>query len=150
MENFRNVLKKRVSFGIGFNVLAVIFIVLTGAYGNMTSNINDNMTDMIHGFQVGIFLGLQIVMLKYICKYRKALKTEDELKKLYIEENDERTKLIEDKIGGVGFNFILGVIATATVISGFFHQLVFITLLGVLFFIVLVKGILKIYYRNKF
>ena len=150
MENFRNVLKKRIALGIAFNVLAVTFIVLTGTNSNMIPNINKNTADMIHGFQVGIFAHLQIIMLVYIFKYKRALKNEDELKELYIEENDERKKLIKDKIGGVGFNFILGVIATATVISGFFHELVFITLLGVLFFIVLVKGVLKIYYRNKF
>lgn len=116
----------------------------------MTAVGSENIGDFISGFQVGIFIGLQIAVLTYIAKYRKALKDELQLKKLYVEENDERTKLINDKIGGVGFNFTLGVIATATVISGFFHQIIFITLLVVLSFIVLEKGFLKLYYRNKF
>lgn len=150
MENFRKVLKKRLSLMVVFNALAAVFIALTAVYGNMTTASNENVADMIHGFQIGIFIGLELIMLVYITKYRKALKDEDKFKRVYIEENDERTKLIQDKIGGVGFNFALGAIATATVISGFFHQLVFLTLLGVLIFVVLVKGFLKLYYRNKF
>ena len=150
MEKFKNVLKKRLVFAGVFNGLAVIFIALTGMYAHSTILGSEHITDLIRGFQVGLFIGIQLVMLTYVGKYTKALKSEDKLKKLYIEENDERTKLIEDKIGGVGFNFVLGAIATATVMAGFFHQIVFITLLGVLIFIVLVKGFLKIYYRNKF
>lgn len=150
MKRFKNVLKKRLTLMIVFNGLAVIFISLTAAYGNMTADGNENLTDMIHGFQVGIFIGLQLMMLIFIAKYGKALKNEDALKNLYIVENDERKKLIQDKIGGVGFNFIIGAAATATVMAGFFHQLVFVTLLGVLTFMALVKGVLKLYYRNKF
>lgn len=149
MENFRKVLKKRLSLMVSFNVVAAAFIGLIGAYGNMTAISNDNIAEMIHGFQVGIFLGLQIVMLLYISKYRNALRDEEKLKRLYIEEHDERTKLIKEKIGGVGFNFTLGAIGTATIVSGFLSEVVFLTLLGVLLFTVFVKGFLKLYYRNK-
>lgn len=150
MEKFKSVLKKRISIMLVFNVVAIIFIALTGLFSHMSVGGDEDINDMIHGFQVGIFIGLQMVILIYVTKYRNALKNEDELKKLYIEENDERVKLIKDKIGGVGLNFTLGIIATATVTSGFFNQIVFITLLGVLFFSVIVKGSLKIYYRRKF
>ncbi len=150
MDKFKGVLKKRINLICGFNGLAVVFIALTFSYGNIVIGNSKNIASMIQGFQAGVFLGLQILFLLYITKYRKALKNDDLLKKLYIEENDERAKLIKDKIGGVGFNFSLGVIATATIISGFFHQMVFATLLGVLIFKVLVKGFLKVYYKRKF
>lgn len=150
MDKFKGVLKKRLSLMMAFNGLAVVFIALTGAYGNKAAGGNENLADMIHGFQVGVFLGLEIMILIYIGKYTRALKNETELKKLYFAEKDERTKLIQDKIGGAGFNFTLASIATASVIAGFLSQTVFATLLGVLIFITLVKGSLKIYYRNKF
>jgi hypothetical protein len=63
---------------------------------------------------------------------------------------DERRKLIKDKIGGTGLNISLGGIATATIISGFFNEIVFLSLMGALIFMASVKGILKVYYRNKF
>ena len=150
MEKFKDVIKKRLILMIVFNGLAIVFVVLTGAYGNMIAGGSENLVDLIRGFQAGVFVSLQIMMLIPIVKYTKALKNESNLKKLYIEENDERRKLIQDKIGGVGFNFTLGAIATFTVLAGFYHQIVFITLLGVLIFMAFVKGFLKIYYRNKF
>lgn len=150
MEKFKGNLKKKLAFMMTFNGLVVIFVVLTAIYGNITTGRSQDIADMIHGFQVGIFIGIQIAMLTYITKYKKALKIENELKKLYIEENDERKKFIQDKIGVIGFTFTLGVIATATVISGFFNQIVFATLFGVLIFIIIVIAFLKFYYDNKF
>lgn len=135
---------------IGFNFIVVAFIVLTGYLGNTTAHINENISDMIHGFQVGIFIGIQIIIVIQIKKYNTALKNKDILKKLYIEEHDERTKLIKDKIGGIGLNLCIGGIAVAAVTAGFFNQIVFITLLSVLIFTVLVKGFFKVYYRKKY
>ncbi|MBW9147800.1 hypothetical protein K2F40_02155 [Clostridium sp. CM028] len=150
MEEYRKVVKKKIGLMATFNVLAVAFITLIVNLENMTAIINEPITDFIHGFQLGIFIFLQFVMVMYITKYGKSLKNEDKLKKLYIVEHDERTTLIKNKIGGVGFNFSLGVIATAAIMAGFFNQMVFVTLLGVLIFMSLVKGFLKVYYRNKF
>ncbi|MBZ9689092.1 hypothetical protein G9F72_022600 [Clostridium estertheticum] len=150
MEQYRNILNKKLTLMTVFTVLAATFIVLTGVFVNKSASINEDISDMIHGFQVGIFIGLQVTMIIYIAKYRKALKNENELKKLYIKEHDERIRLINDKISGVGFNFCLVAITTAIITAGFFSQIIFLTLLGVLTFMCLVKGSLKIYYRNKF
>lgn len=80
MENFKNVLRKRVSLMGAFNALAIAFIGLIGVYSNKGIFGSENVTEMIHGFQAGIFIGLQIVMVKFIAKYQKALKDEDKLK----------------------------------------------------------------------
>jgi hypothetical protein len=149
MENFRIVLKRRLALMGVFNGLAIVFIVITALYGRVAEG-SENLAGMIRGFQFGIFLGLQLLILVLMGQYIRALRSEKAFKKLYIAENDERRKLIQDKIGGTGFNFILGVIATASVIAGFVNQTVFVTLLGVAIFIAVVKGCLKIYYRNKF
>ena len=150
MEKFRNVLKKRLALMIAFDGLAVILIALTGFYGKITAGGSENLADFIEGSQAGTFFVLQFMVLVSLVNYVTALKSESKLKKLYIEEKDERRKLIQDKIGGVGFNFVLGAIATATVMAGFYHQIVFATLTGVMIFMALVKGFLKVYYRNKF
>ncbi|MDF2519800.1 MAG: rane protein [Clostridia bacterium] len=150
MEKFKSTLKNRLALIITFNGLTVIFILLTAIYSNMTAAGSEALTDMIRGFQTGIFIGLQFAMLTLIVKYAKALKNDEVLKNLYIQEKDERKKLIQDKIGGVGFNFTIGTAAAATVTAGFLNQLVFVTLLGVLVFMVFVKAFLKLYYKNKF
>ena len=150
MDSFKNELRKRLTLMTVVDLLATIFIILTSIYGYASAASNADMSDMIHGFQTGIFVGVQIVLLRYIPRYRRALKNDIELKELYIEENDERTKLIKDKIGGTGFNFSLGAIATAAVMSGFFNITVFATLCIVLVFMAFVKGFLKMHYRRKF
>lgn len=152
MENYKKVIKRRIRLMAGFNCLAIIFIALTAYYGNVLADKgrSEFSQGFIPGFQTGVFIGLQLVVLFFIAKYSKAIKNEQSLKKLYIEENDERKKLIKDKIGGTGLNFIIGSAATAVVISGFLSQTVFITLLAALIFIVMVKAFLKLYYRNKF
>lgn len=149
MEKFRGILKKRLTTGIALNGLAIVTIALMALYSRKVSVPDDHMSDAIHGFQVGVVLGLQMVMLVFMAKYSKALKDDNELKKLYIEENDERTKLISYKTGRVGFCVILGGIGMATVISGFFNTVVFITLLTVLVFTVIVQGVLYMYYKRN-
>lgn len=150
MEEYKKLIKKKLTLMTAFTVFAATFIVLTEIFVNMSSTLSEDISDMIPGFQLGAFIGFQLILLIYIAKYRKALKTEDELKKFYIKEHDERTKLIKDKISGLGFNFSLVIITFAAIIAGFFNEMIFFTLLGVLSFMSLVKGSLKIYYKNKF
>ncbi|URZ03230.1 hypothetical protein [Clostridium felsineum] len=148
MDSFRSILKKRISIMGAVNGLAIIFIVLTAMYTRKASSTDTS--DMIDGFQVGLALGIEIIMIMFIAKYNKALKDENELKKLHIKENDERERFINDKIGVVGFYLALGIIGVATVIAGFINQIIFFTLAGVLIFMTAVKVGLKVYYKNKF
>ncbi|MBU3213669.1 hypothetical protein LL033_12780 [Clostridium estertheticum] len=150
MVEYKKLLSKNLKFMRTFACLAAVFIALTGTFVSMTTGINEDISDLIPGSQIGIFIGLQIAMLIYIRKYSKALKTEDGLKTLYIEEHDERTKLIYDKTGVSGFRLSLAVITIATIIAGFFNQIIFLTLLAVLFFMLMVSIFLNLYYKNKF
>ncbi|MGF7047668.1 hypothetical protein J2T13_002173 [Paenibacillus sp. DS2015] len=150
MEQFRETLKKRTAEMGGINVIALLFIFVMGRYGLVVVGSSENISDYIHGFQIGIFLGVQIIMLLTIGKYRQAMKDSGKLKELYIKENDERAKLIRDKIGGAGFFLSMGIIAVAVITAGFFNETVFFTLSATLIFLGLVKLILKLYYTKKY
>lgn len=147
MNGFRIMLKKRLIWLLSFNGIAVIFIILSRIYGKKTVG---SAEDFISGFQTGIFISAQLMILFLLVKYTKALNNKEKLKMLYIEENDERTKLIRDKIGGVGFFFSLAVIISSTIISGFFSKTVFFTLFAVTLFMAAIKAFLKLYYRKKY
>lgn len=147
MMNYRIMLKKRLIWLICFNCIALILIVLSGMHGSKTVG---NAEDFINGFQIGIFIGAQLSIIYLVVKYIKGLKNEEKLKILYIEENDERTKLIRDKIGGIGFFFSVAIITSATIIAGFFSKIVFFTLLAVTIFMVMVLASLKLYYKNRY
>lgn len=149
MEKYKEIIKKRLTYMGLFNLAAVLSIVLT-AKCYPTADEGTLIDGFVRGFQVGIFACLQVMFLIATTRYARGLRDEEKLRKLYIAEKDERRKFIQDKIGGIGFNFTLALIALATVIAGFFHLLVFLTLLAVIFLMTLVKGSLKVYYKNKF
>lgn len=147
MEQFRKSLKKRLIFLVSLNCIMVLLIVLTGIFVDKTG---DNIDEFIRGFRTGIYIAVQLPILIFVIKYIQAFRNEQKIKKLYIEENDERTKFIRDKIGGLGFLFTVAIIAVATVIAGFLNYTVFFTLLAVTFFMVSVRASLKLYYRSKY
>lgn len=148
MENFKGVLKKRISWLAVLNLVAVVFIVAGRMYSNEPSL--GHVEGFIHGVQVGLVAAVLGVVIIRILKYRAAVQNETKLKQLYIEENDERTKLIRDKIGGVGFNFSLAAVALATAVAGYFDSTVFFTLLAVSFFLSMAKAGLKLYYSKTY
>lgn len=151
MEKFKGNLKQRLVFMILGDILAIFLIAIAGVYFNNLSIAqgNSSLTNMIHSYQIGIFMGAQVIVLVYIMKYIQALKDKEKLRVLYIRENDERKKLIVSKFGGVGINFCLGTIAIAAIITGYFNQVAFVTLVIVAVFISFVKVSLLIYYSHK-
>lgn len=136
-------MKKRLALAGLYNACMIVLIVLGNFLGRKHA-----VPDFIMGFNSGVYVGVQAVMIYYMAKYVCAIKNEEKRKALYIAENDERSKYIEAQIGGVGINIILGGLALGTIVSGFFHETVFYTMLGTLVLSVLVKGVLKIYYNK--
>ncbi len=141
MEKFKTTLRRRISIIALYNVTTLII----STYGY-----TKNISDFMKGFQTGIFLGIQFLLIVIMFKYVKALRDEEKLKILYIAENDERRKFINSQIGGIGINIALSGLAVATIISGFYNTIIFLTLFGSLIFLVLVKGCLKLYYNIKY
>lgn len=140
MENYKRKVKNRLIFaGI---YCAIILILIAVA---MIDSLNDSAT----AFNLGFGIGIELVVIFFMGKYFGALKSDDKLKKLYVEENDERRKHIDSKIGSTGINITILFIVTAMLIFNYFNQTVFITLLAVTLFIVTVKIVLKLYYNNK-
>ena len=150
MENntlmkFKAKLQKRNRWAAAYNFFVVLIIVFNRTLGNRLA-----ISDMAHGFTVGFFVGIQLLVVIGMFKIQSALRDEAKLKALYIKETDERTLAIEEKIGGVGINLIIAGLGLSTVVSIYLNQTVFVTILGALAFSVLVKFSLKIYYRRAF
>lgn len=148
MENFRRTIKHRIIWLISLNALALVFIISVGLYSSKGSG--GHVSEFIRGFQAGIFMVLQAYLLFLTVWYALSLRNEERLNKLKIAENDERARLIRDKIGGVGFNFSLAAIAAGAVAAGFLNEIVFFTLMAVTIFMALVKAALKFHYNTKY
>ncbi|HMM31445.1 MAG TPA: hypothetical protein PKB13_06670 [Clostridia bacterium] len=144
MDKFTATLKKRLAFAALYNAAVLLLVGLGIAFGSKLG-----LDGLGLSFSMGFFVGIQIVMVYFIGKYLGALKSEEKRSALYIEENDERNKFIEAKIGGVGINVIMCGLSLAVLVTVYLNNAVFFALLGALLFCALVKFGLKVYYRSK-
>ncbi|MCP1186011.1 hypothetical protein [Paenibacillus sp. 1781tsa1] len=108
-----------------------------------------DLPSFIKGFHTGAFIGVEVVITYFLVRYIKASKNEAELKKQFIEENDERSVTILQSAGTLSVAIILISLGIASVIAGFFNPMIFYTLLTCLLFVLIVFLALWMYYVRK-
>lgn len=108
-----------------------------------------DLPSFIKGFHTGAFIGVEVVVTYFLVRYIKASKNEAELKKQFIEENDERSVTILQSAGTLSVAIILISLGIASVIAGFFNPMIFYTLLTCLLFVLIVFLALWMYYARK-
>lgn len=145
MEQFKRSLKVRIRLMSAVILICVAIVVVSRFVG-----IGQIESEFITGFQLGLFIAIEIIFVSKMVKYRRALADEELLKKLYVEETDERRVFIATKTATLSFHVVLSAIGVAAIVAGFFDKTVFFTLLGVLIFVALTKFVMKVYYRHKF
>ena len=147
MDTFKAELQKRLlalsTYTSGLLMLAVFSVTRPNA--GETEAIRSFMA----GLNAGLFAVVMVVLAMTFFRYFRALKHEDKRKALYIYEHDERRLLIRSKMGGEAIQWILSGMVVATVVSEFFNQTVFFTLLGALLFIAAIKTIFMAVYTKK-
>lgn len=147
MENY----KKSLTTGINFMYVGLILsLVVTVGLVFYSYSVMDNshISDFIHGLQTGMFGGMFLALVFGIVKNKKALKDETSLKQSYINANDERTQFVFHKMSLTAVYSETFFLMLAIIVSGFFNEVVCLTLLGVL----VISGIFKFslyYYYNK-
>lgn len=143
MENFKHVVKRRLVVSVVYFLIVLLLIVLSATLGRRSG-----FPSFAQGFGEGFGTGIGAIMVFFIAKYIGALKNEDKLKALYIEETDERLQYIQTKAGSKGIDISIACLALAMLIANYFNSIVFLTLLGAAMFLTLVKLGLKIYYKK--
>ncbi|MET1170867.1 hypothetical protein BK124_02975 [Paenibacillus amylolyticus] len=108
-----------------------------------------DLPSFIKGFHTGAFIGVEVAVAFFLVRYIKASNNEAELKKQYIEENDERSVMILQRAGTLSTAIILIGLGIASVIAGFFNPLIFYTLLTCLLFVLIVFFALWMYYARE-
>lgn len=146
MEKFKEKVNQRIlRMGLILIFVSVTYFILSINQGNLPE-----IPDFIRGFQMGAFCGLELVLIYFLVSSLVSVRDEMKLKKLYIKENDERTIMIMQKTGAMGMEICNIGLAFATVVSGFFNEIIFFSLLGATLFTTLIKGFFKLYYHHKF
>lgn len=140
MNEFKKRIKVRVILGGIFCTLLLIPNVILSFFVDCS-----DFTEFVMGF----FLAIEAVVIVLMAKYVVALRNEEDLKKLYIKETDERRIAIRTQAGRTGLYIVFGTLIIVMLISGYFSKIVFFTLLGVLLFTSFVMLLTKLYYKKK-
>lgn len=147
MDQFKEVLKKRL-LGMGTYAAGIVLLAVA-SFVRPSAGQTEEIRSFMAGMNVGLFAMVAAVLLLSAVRYLAALRDDEKRKALYIYENDERRLYIKSKMGGDAIQLVLLALVTATVVSEFFDQTVFFTLLSALMFTAAVKAIFKIVYTNK-
>jgi len=149
MDDFKRKLQNQQVALVSGLLFTCVLLVLSNCY-DKKEVLPDFLQGFIAGFQVGIVAALLGFLLFFFFRNLVSLRSPDRLKKLYISETDERKVFIFQKSGSSGMNIITYGLAVGAAVSGNINDTVFFSLLGSCLFVVIVRGTLKIYYKNKF
>lgn len=147
MENYKKSLTTGINFmyiGLLLSMLVTIGLVIY-SYSVMD---NSDIGDFIHGLQTGMFGGIFIALILGIVKSKKALKDENSLKQSYIIANDERSKFVFSKMSLTAVYVEHFFLMLAIIISGFFNEVICLTLLVVLIISIVFKFSLYFYFNK--
>jgi hypothetical protein len=147
MENYKTTLKRRLYGMAAYNLALIALICL--ALLRPAAGGDEHLQAFLAGFNTGLFAVAQATLVMSFVRYRRAIRDEQKLKAMYIQEHDERLLMIRSKIGGAATPIILYGQLAAVIASAYFSSVVFFTLLGALLFSVAVMIVLKIYYTKK-
>ena len=144
MEDFKKVIQRR---NFVLKCLICIVVIL-----DIILNIipTDPQLDTAIGFQMGLLIGLTIFGCLCVYKYSRAIKDDNELKKLQIAEHDERKKMIKEKTSQSALIAIVIILLLVTCVMIYFNQLIAFTLICVIYGILLITIAFKIYYSKKY
>ncbi|WP_276881221.1 hypothetical protein [Anaerococcus tetradius] len=145
LDTYSEELKSREKIYKFYISLAIIFIFIGEAFLKDKFAYND----FIFGFVYGLLIGMELFCFGKVIKINKARDDYSLLRKMYIEENDERQILIRLKSGyPILTNLSLAIFLFA-ILAGFINKAVFVTLLSVGVFQLLVSKAIRLYWRRK-
>lgn len=144
MEEFRQKIKKSIKIYkaviIGAILLWIVLLIVTKLNGITRA------TDFGDGFCVSVI----IIMAINISQYSSALKSDEKLKKLYISETDERTRLIQERSYAVALSTTFCILGLSAMVTSFFYKPAFYTLVAVIIVIAAVQGGFQFYFSRKY
>lgn len=141
MEDFKKKIQKR--FWISTFVSLFVPLVLI-----VLQIITKKDVDYASGMIYGAVSGALVTAVFNIARMYSALHNEEKLKKMYIEETDERNIMLNKETGNTALIISLVCISFASVIASFFNIGISIALAAAACFTTMVTVIVRIYYNK--
>lgn len=148
MEFFRDKLKKRIRWILLFSICFGLAI-LTALVIKWKIGINSKKGLPVEVL-ISSLIAVSVTAVFRIRNYQKALKTEESLRKLHINETDERHRMIVFKTSQTCFNSLIIMLGAAGIIIPFFSWIIFYTVASILIVTLIIYFIVFYYYSKKF
>lgn len=106
--------------------------------------------DFLRGFQIGMFIAIDLVCVYVLVKNLAILNDEKKLLELYIKEHDERNRHIQMLVGMNTYWIEVATLLLTTVIIGYFSMVAMLIMIGLTLLLAIERMILYVNYSNKF
>lgn len=151
MSEYRKTVKIRLIILIVCAVISLAIVMLGFNLASQAETPASTYTDgFAKGLPIGLFSAFCALILFNIIKCIRALAGDTLLKKMYVDENDERKKMIRQSALVAGFIFTVGALVVGITVASFFSNIVTITLMAVLGVYALSGAFFKLYYFKKY
>lgn len=149
METYRNKLKIQNIFSL-IGLLVTITLLVLSAMQIIHPVVESNRWAAFwNGFISGVTGAVAACLLFGIARNLLAMRDEKKLRTQYIKAHDERTQRIWELSGASSYWFVTMGLLLAAIVAGYFDPLITIVIVCCIFYICIVRLILKIYYGKK-
>lgn len=151
MEKYRKTLIHR---SIGMAILCILLIItslfLPSLLAAWLPKFSVVVVQKIYDMSIGAVSGFVGTLISYIFLNIRAVRNSEKLQKRYIQDNDEREKLIAEKTGSSTFNLTACCLIFAMLIARSLNAIVFYTIFAILVGIVAIYLGSWAYYKRKY
>ncbi len=149
LEGYKKTLKAQ-NVALILSALAVMCFIVLGFMQIINPvGADERWAAMWNGFISGVSMAVVVCMAIGFIMNLRALKSDEQLKKQYIKEHDERALAIAQLSGKQSYWFETLGLLLGVIIGGYFNPVVSLVCLGCLLYICIVRLSLKIYYAGK-
>lgn len=149
MESYRNKLKIQNIFSLIGLLVTITLLVLSAMQIIHPVVESDRWAAFWNGFISGVTGAVAACLLFGIARNLLAMGNEQKLRAQYIKAHDERTQRIWELSGASSYWFVTMGLLLAAIVAGYFNPLITIVIVCCIFYICIVRLILKIYYGKK-
>ncbi len=132
-------------------IFSVLFFLSECGVVNITPVTGDShWQSRWRGFVSGAGMGIAALMLVYLIRTARALRSEEALRKCYIQDNDERQIQVWTSARALATQIFLLTGLAAGIIAGYFSMTVSVTILACVVAHSLIAAVCKLYYSRKY
>ena len=142
MEEFKKKLKTQ-------QLLSTMVLTSSLAVYCLLRFLTKDVSDFAQGLTTGFWIAIEVLALVNTVRLLVTLRNEEEIKKLYIQEKDERNIAIQKETSQKSSVINVIVLGLAVLVAGFFDIKVSVTLFVVLSVSALITIAVNLYYRKK-